>query len=714
MFSLFEAMSAIEMMDPKMDSGMACNRVSRKVVNLQDSVASGLVKVTDFKIDELIGIVDDSTACLMSWLDGHSLAQTVFTNLYLHDPLIIVDKALKAFCLLHLKMVEAFREFIVRAEVFEEEDFQSGLFNFRLDYDISESKICSMVRDVEEDLIKKIKVLKRQVSSTPDCDTSLDIESIEKEISLLQGLHARLKVHRCLLSALSCIGKETEIPRRKDPSSNHHGKNMTNGNNSAVDTFAIDCAKHLDSCRDSLASWKQTIDLGIKPANVTESQGKQQTGYASPADYPVIPGFEPLINQRLLPPTFPRYTKLRNRSEAVDEIESLVRRLKHVIKVREVTSFNEALLFFDYFSRIEEGSTCVLSRSVLQLAYVPQTATISSREQFLEILKEAARDFIRPPSLQITLNNANNKTQSTCKIKQAVDAFMTQSLRPMMSLLQIQGHNRARQREKLAMLLEEFSAFQTESETVDSFLNSCMASMNSNMDVSQTTPSSHLGFFASWVLYHEIRVMLQFTFSGFELELYSPHEYPYLYWYIYEFLYGWLISTLTRASNTTVEQKTIAEWNRKATATGKNAKKLNKINKKKLLKDPKPHHRELQIHQAMQQLSGGLFKTTMAFKFEERLKEPRLASGSSSKESIVAAEKLRFEHRFLPFWSIVSPPFVSYEQYREMLQHTYLTTTPQILYLAASLCFDEARKILEAIPDPDKEVRNSDIGQLIY
>lgn len=37
-FSLFEAMSAIEMMDPKMDAGMLCNQTKRKVLNFDQSI----------------------------------------------------------------------------------------------------------------------------------------------------------------------------------------------------------------------------------------------------------------------------------------------------------------------------------------------------------------------------------------------------------------------------------------------------------------------------------------------------------------------------------------------------------------------------------------------------------------------------------------------------------------------------------------------------
>lgn len=61
-------------------------------------------------------------------------------------------------------------------------------------------------------------------------------------------------------------------------------------------------------------------------------------------DYPIIMGFEPLVNQRLLPPTFPRYIKIKSRQEAVDYFESLVERLKTVCNVINCHSFHHALV----------------------------------------------------------------------------------------------------------------------------------------------------------------------------------------------------------------------------------------------------------------------------------------------------------------------------------------------------------------------------------
>lgn len=40
----------------------------------------------------------------------------------------------------------------------------------------------------------------------------------------------------------------------------------------------------------------------------------------------------------------------------------------------------------------------------------------------------------------------------------------------------------------------------------------------------------HLACLGTWILYHNLRIMIQYLLSGFELELYSMHEYYYIYW----------------------------------------------------------------------------------------------------------------------------------------------------------------------------------------
>ena len=59
-------------------------------------------------------------------------------------------------------------------------------------------------------------------------------------------------------------------------------------------------------------------------------------------------GFEPLVNQRLLPPTFPRYTKIKTREETMEYSLGLVDRLKAICGITEIANLHVALVGKDW------------------------------------------------------------------------------------------------------------------------------------------------------------------------------------------------------------------------------------------------------------------------------------------------------------------------------------------------------------------------------
>ncbi len=59
-------------------------------------------------------MVDDTLCCLVTWLEGHSLAQTVFTNLYLHRPFEVVHPGMRAFSIAILKLIDVIKEIIAK------------------------------------------------------------------------------------------------------------------------------------------------------------------------------------------------------------------------------------------------------------------------------------------------------------------------------------------------------------------------------------------------------------------------------------------------------------------------------------------------------------------------------------------------------------------------------------------------------------------------
>lgn len=62
------------------------------------------------------------------------------------------------------------------------------------------------------------------------------------------------------------------------------------------------------------------------------------------ANHPNVMGFDPMINQRQLPPTFPRYAKIKPRIEALEYLDELINRFKAVTKITNYTNFHGALV----------------------------------------------------------------------------------------------------------------------------------------------------------------------------------------------------------------------------------------------------------------------------------------------------------------------------------------------------------------------------------
>ncbi|CAH0561847.1 unnamed protein product [Brassicogethes aeneus] len=606
-FGLFEAMSAIEMMDPKMDAGMICNRGVRKIKSFEQAIKDETLKIDHFQDSEVIGIIDNTLACLVSWLEGHSLAQTVFINLYLHKPFLIEDKTLKAFCLSMYKLLEIIKEFIHKAMVYEEEDFQPMQYGYHIFPDISEQRMIGMLREVEEELHRKTRARQSEVET--------------------QAVHARIKFIRVLLQSLILLRKEDQQSIQ-------------------------DCQRHLATALEMLLIMQNTVQHGVQYEEV-ENEYKL--------------GFEPSINQRLLPPTFPRYTKIKSRAEAVLYFIEMTERFKIVCKIQGITSLHQALDFFIDFSKT---GPCILSRSALQLLY-PGTDISNIRE----ILKDAVKNFICPPAL------VSKALLSNYQAKNCVDTFLNHCVRPFANFLQLCGHNRARQRDKLAHLLEEFTTLQDEAERVDAYLH--------NISVQSPISRPHVACFGTWILYHTLRIMIMYLLSGFELELYSVHEYYYIYWYLFEFLYGWLTSALSRADSFLVENEIILELQRNKGAIKK---------KTKYKKKPRPYNKHIIYLQALQNMCGGYYKALMGFRLDEKLLTPHQKFDN---------EQVRYEHRFAPFQNLLTPPPVVYSEFKDM---TSLERFPQqpvdscFLYVAGCKHFHQARQLLENCQHQDGEI----------
>lgn len=635
-FGLFEAMSAIEMMDPKMDAGMFCNQAKRKVLNFPQALEAGVLQIINVENSVLISVIDHTYACLVTWLEGHSLAQTVFTNLFLHNPSIIEDKHLKFVSICMLKIVDTIRDRINKASVFEEEDFQPMTYGFHMASDVSDSKVITMLKEVEEEMGKIMKNKRTKSGDIKQCENELDYQS-------LVGVYSRLKFTRLFLSCLMSFNKEKSS-----------GKSVT----------IPDATKCIAQMMEIMASIQESVSAGVFQNNDHDRE--------SDVKYSI--GFEPLVNQRLLPPTFPRYAQMKSHRETWIYLKELLDRLQVVCLLNETTFVHSTL---DYFVEYSKKSPCVLSRSLLQLLFLAPNRKLFGVHNMVDVLRETIKSFIAPPAL-VSKSQIFNSSQ----VKEYIDGFLSHASQPICSIFQITGHNRARQRDKWGHLLEELANLQDEADKVDAYLH--------NILKKHDTCRQHLACFGNWVLYHTLHTILKYTLAGFELELYAVHEYHYIYWYLYECIFHWLLSTLSRADNFLAEQDSILEQQK-----GRQGKK-NKNKKRK-----STHSREITIMQATQKLCGGYYWIILGLEKDEKLKKPKFDFDS---------EEVRYNHRFLPFANVSTPPPIQYAHFREMTQmpgdyENRSANSAADMYKWSCNCFQQAKTLFEGISNPSDEIQ---------
>ena len=455
--------------------------------------------------------------------------------------------------------------------------------------------------------------------------------------------------------------------------------------------------KYLSAAKEQLINALTTLHLGTQPP-----KGKN------------LVGFEPFANQRLLPPTFPRYTEIKGRASAFAYLQSLVDRLLNVAinVVSQSQSFHTALHFFVEFSA---STPCVLSRSTAQILYQPLQVFHASGNtniakfargggmsnlpmSFQDQLRDSCKFFLAPPVLTMF----NTPPYNAKAIREYVDGFFSQCCRPMCMLVQTFGHNRARQRDKIPNLLEELAIVQEEADKLDTMLNAIISSGTvpgagsivggsaSNDSTSgansKENPNNNMLYLSTWLLYHVLRLMIRYILSGFELELFSVHEYPYMYWYLYELLYPWLTTCLHRADSCLLEYEGILEAQQKAEKSekhGKQNKKKAKNNKKN--KSVRPHAREITLYQGYAAMCAGYFKLLVGLKKDKKILIP---SESFDNESV------RYEHRFAPFGNLLTPPSMPYNQFMEVYLHTARSDSNTV-YLMAARDFGRARQFFE-------------------
>ncbi|CAB4442125.1 unnamed protein product [Rhizophagus irregularis] len=127
-FGLYDAMSSIEIMDPKMDSGMILDSdLNKPPFNLRARLNP----------KEVLGIIDHLFNCEMTWHSGHSLSQT------------LLPAFLKSYVLGTIKCCHLVWDEMTKGNVYEEEDFSTNKYGISMYENFPDSQCIKLIEDAE-------------------------------------------------------------------------------------------------------------------------------------------------------------------------------------------------------------------------------------------------------------------------------------------------------------------------------------------------------------------------------------------------------------------------------------------------------------------------------------------------------------------------------------------------------------------------------------
>ncbi|KAI9924925.1 hypothetical protein MW887_006330 [Aspergillus wentii] len=476
-FTLFEAVGALEIMDPKMDSGYIGPGKSHAQA-LEDDYDV----MRELGPEELVGIMDQLLCHEMAWHMGHPLSQTLFTSLYL-DKLLwpvprtveearfdrggtngskdgspMVRLVLRAYCLALVKACDFVHARIATEYYYEEEDFVTQLYNRSL---LSQF-------DIEQFL----KLIDEAVSWVDQQEGKID-ENVRDAIK------CRLIFRRNFLIALD----------------------------QDVDVVQTRSTEHFASCLSQLSQLTQSTSLGK-----------------------AIPEAFSLKIQRKLASTVPPRPMVNISSE--DALAHLRRLCQDAIDLKEILEYrgpsNFKVALWSLLSRKPQPSVYI--RSLAQTLIVNDMSILGavSVKQFLY---DDLAELVLPSSilLQANMDETEMPSDPRFQIAKKMDDFVKRFAQPFVDTYRSACLNRCRVRRTVCHTVSDWDNLQMEAEDLDVQLQGLSQETPLTFRHGEPTYSFPLSSWAYHQKLSQFRLVLQL---GFELSIYSPEELPGIYWYL--------------------------------------------------------------------------------------------------------------------------------------------------------------------------------------
>ncbi|KAI1139645.1 Mak10-domain-containing protein [Hypoxylon sp. FL0543] len=472
-FTLFESVAALEIMDPKMDSGVLAEGES---LDEEYDVSRDLLP------EEILGIIDQLLCLEMAWHLGYPLSQTLFTSVYIESLMkprpANIDEAdfirdsqkrerqpkllfvLRAYCVGLLKACYFVNELVKDELYYEEEDFVTNTYDRDLLYDIPVASVNSLLQKARSDL--------RSIS-----------HDVPKDISMALDLRLELRIAFLRAIDLSAL-------RKANP--------------------------------DSLKMpWVQMSGL-VDHIKTQHSLGK-----------PVSKAFSTKLQRRLASTMPPRPMVQPSFEESYGHFKRL---FQDGIDIMDVLKYAEpqSLLNFVSLFQARKPQPLVYIRTLLQSLLFKEMVVLGNYS-IRQIIDHDLSIVVLPCGSQINPYNDDVEVPTDPRHQTAaqMEIFRQRVAECYLDIFRIFCQNRCRVRRTLCHSIQEWDMLQADVEEIDQLLQVALDEKPLTID------RGDIGFslpLSSWAYLYKLRQMEWIVQLGFELEVYQTDELPGMYWYL--------------------------------------------------------------------------------------------------------------------------------------------------------------------------------------
>ncbi|KAI1820877.1 Mak10-domain-containing protein [Xylaria intraflava] len=469
-FSLFESVSAIEMMDRKMDSG---------VLNEGESLDEEYDVTRALLPEEVLGIIDQLLSLEMAWHLGYPLSQTLLTSVYV-DALMVpspqnIDEVdftrtppdpsgkpsllfvLRAYCAGLLKTCCLVNDIIRDELYYEEEDFVTYTYERSLLSQIStlaiQGLLCNAVMD-----------LRAQVQDFPQ--------------KICKALESRLELRIAFLDAidLSVIRNGSSDPPKQP--------------------------------------WSQMRTL------ITDIELQHGLGQ------PVPEAFSTKLQRRLASTMPPRPMVKLSFKECITYFQRFFDNGAEVIDVLQYKD-PQSLLNFILMFQAQKPQPLVFIRTILQNLLFKDMMVLG-RFSIRQLLDHDVSLSVLPcgPHFDRSFDDVEIPTDPRHHIASSMELFRQRVADPYLDLLRILCQNRCRVRRTLHHHIQEWDNLEADVGQIEELLKGALHDVSQG--AYQGEDPTYLPL-SSWVYVYKLRQMEWIVQLGFELNVYQPDELVGLY-----------------------------------------------------------------------------------------------------------------------------------------------------------------------------------------